>query len=92
MLKLHSAFIREVAMTDTRYCYSCRTFHPADQVVLHETKAGKRWRCQRSIMAAQLPVEIRDSVGRTQSEENRALARRLAQNSMILRHSRSACA
>lgn len=79
-------------MTEKRYCYCCRSFHPADQVVLHETKAGKRWRCSRSIAAAQLPAEKRDSFGQQQSQENRALARRLAQNSLLLRHSKFAFA
>lgn len=79
-------------MTEKRYCYCCRSFHPADQVILYETKAGKRWRCLRSIAAAQLPVETRDTLGRLQSQENRAQASRAAQNSVQLRHSRQAFA
>ena len=74
-------------MTDKRYCYCCRNYHPAEQVVLHETKAGKRWRCLRSINAAQQPSEIRDAAGRQQSVENRALASQKARNSVQLRHS-----
>ncbi len=74
-------------MTDKRYCYCCRSYHPAEQVVLFETKAGKRWRFLRSISAAKQPYQIRDENGRQQSLENRAQASRKARNSLFLRHS-----
>jgi len=74
-------------MSDKRYCYCCRAYHPAEQVVLYETKAGKRWRCLRSISAAQQPCQIRDEAGRQQSVENRAEASQKARNSVLLRHS-----
>jgi hypothetical protein len=79
-------------MSDKRYCYCCRTYHPAEQVILFETKAGKRWRCLRSIDAAQSPRELRDATGRRQSAENRELANQKARNSLALRHSRLAFA
>ena len=74
-------------MTDKLYCYCCRNYHPAEQVVLYETKVGKRWRCLRSIQAAQQPSQIRDAAGRQQSLENRARASQQARNSLQLRHS-----
>ena len=74
-------------MSDTRYCYCCRSYHPADQMVQFETKVGKRWRCLRSIEAAQQPSHIRDQAGRQQSLENRLIASQKARNSVYLRHS-----
>lgn len=74
-------------MTEKRYCYCCRNHHAADEMVLFDTKAGKRWRCLRSIEAARLAPEIRDFFGRQQSAENKAEASRMARNSLELRHS-----
>lgn len=79
-------------MSDKRYCYCCRTDHPAEQVILFETKVGKRWRCLRSIDAAQRSRELRDAAGQRQSAENRAQASQKARNSLALRHSRLAFA
>lgn len=79
-------------MTERRYCYCCRTEHPVEQMVLYPTKAGKRWRCLRSIAAAQSNAQSRDSFGRQQSQENKALSSRAAQNSLFLRHSSQAFA
>ena len=71
---------------ETRYCYCCRTYHAADQLVLFDTKAGKRWRCLRSIEASRQPAAVRDSIGRQQSAENRAQTRERARQSLQLRH------
>lgn len=74
-------------MMEKRYCYCCRSYHPAEQVVLFETKVGKRWRCTRTIEAARSPSAERDSFGQQQSVVNKALASRQAQESLLLRHS-----
>ena len=79
-------------MTETVFCYCCRVHHDKNQMRLFPTRQGHRWRCLRSIAAAQLPVETRDTLGRLQSQENRAQASRAAQNSVQLRHSRQAFA
>jgi hypothetical protein len=31
-------------MSETAFCYHCRTHHPKEEMRLIDTKAGKRWR------------------------------------------------
>lgn len=66
-------------MTDRAFCYHCRVHHPLEQMVVIETKTGPRWRCLKTLMAAQRSVEERDAFGRAKSEANRAESRRLAE-------------
>ena len=72
-------------MSDTVFCYCCRTHHPRAQMRRFATRAGERWRCLRSIAAASCSQPERDAVGRKQSEINRELARRLAEYGRTLR-------
>jgi len=39
-------------MSNTLYCYHCRTHHAQDQMRLVVSKSGKRWRCIKSINIA----------------------------------------
>ena len=39
-------------MSDTLFCYCCRTHHPKEQMRRFTTRTGQRWRCLRSIEAA----------------------------------------
>ena len=43
-----------------------------------DTPRGKRWRCRRSILAAQSSLSERDAFGRRQTEINREIARQQA--------------
>lgn len=61
-------------MTDTLFCYCCRIHHPKDQMRRFATSHGKRWRCLRSIAAADCSVDERDAFGRRQSNLNRLTA------------------
>lgn len=66
-------------MSDWLYCYRCRTCHPRDQMLLFQTKTARRWRCRRSVEAAQEHVEARDRFGRQQTAINRGMAARQAE-------------
>ncbi len=71
-------------MTETAYCYHCGTRHPKAEMRQIDTKAGKRWRCIRSIQATKRSTAERDGFGKRVSAENRAGAQskaRLVQNS-----------
>lgn len=68
----------EFAMNDFVFCSCCRVHHARAEMQAIDTPRGKRWRCRRSILAAQSSVSERDAFGRRQSEINRELARRLA--------------
>jgi hypothetical protein len=61
-------------MTETAYCYHCGTRHPTAEMRQIETKAGKRWRCIKSIEATKRSAAERDSFGRRVSAENKAEA------------------
>jgi hypothetical protein len=61
-------------MTETLFCYSCRTHHPLDQMQRFHTRQGLRWRCQRSIEAAKNSVAEREAFGRLQTEINLKIA------------------
>ena len=61
-------------MTDTLFCYCCRIHHPKDQMRRFATRQGERWRCLRSIRAAQGSLLERDAFGRQQSSLNRQAA------------------
>lgn len=72
-------------MTDTIFCYSCRTHHPAAQMSLVPTRRGRRWRCLRSIAEANRAPAERDAFGERQSAINREQARIHVQYSLQLR-------
>ena len=76
-------------MSDTLYCYCCRTHHPKEQMRRFATRTGERWRCVRSIEAAHARPDERDAFGRRQSELNRLAASQIAERMVMphLRHS-----
>lgn len=66
-------------MSETAFCYHCRQHHPKTEMRQIETKAGKRWRCIRSIQATQQGPEAREAYGRQISEINKAESKSRAQ-------------
>ncbi|HLA33385.1 MAG TPA: hypothetical protein VJ001_00810 [Rhodocyclaceae bacterium] len=74
--------------TETKYCYHCGTHHPIDEMRQIETKAGKRWRCIRSIKATQISPEARAAFGRQVSEMNAAESRNRARRTNELRQTK----
>lgn len=70
-------------MTETVFCYCCRVHHPREQMHRFRTRHGLRWRCRRSIEAAQCSASERDTFGRQQSEINREAAEKLAEQFFI---------
>lgn len=66
-------------MTETRFCYCCRVHHAKDQMRLFRTRQGDRWRCLRSIAAADRSRLERDAFGRQQTALNREAARQAAE-------------
>lgn len=65
-------------MSDTAFCYHCRTHHPKEEMRLIDTKAGKRWRCIRSIEATKKGRLEREAYGRQVTAMNKAEAQRKA--------------
>jgi hypothetical protein len=53
-----------------------------------QTRAGRRWRCLRSIAAAKKPSPERDAFGTSQTEKNQTLARQMAEKLAVLRWER----
>jgi hypothetical protein len=77
---------RDIPMTsETKFCYHCRAHHPVAEMRQIETKAGKRWRCIRSIRATNISREERDAFGRRVSEMNSAESRSHARRMNELR-------
>jgi hypothetical protein len=70
---------------ETKFCYHCGAHHPVGEMRQIETKAGKRWRCVRSIQATQKTAEARDAFGRQVSAMNTAEARSHARRMNELR-------
>lgn len=65
--------LKIIEMTnETKFCYHCRAHHPITEMRQIETKAGKRWRCLRSIQATNISLAARDAFGRRVSEMNSA--------------------
>jgi hypothetical protein len=58
--------------TQTKFCYHCGAHHPIEEMRQIETRAGKRWRCIRSIQATQKTTAARDAFGRQVSAMNTA--------------------
>jgi hypothetical protein len=75
-------------MSQMHFCYVCRIHHPAEEMSVIHTRAGRRWRCLRSIAAAKTPSAERDAFGSIQTEINQALARHMAQKLAVLRWER----
>ncbi len=65
-------------MKESAFCYSCRTHHPLDQMHQIRIGHGLRWRCRRSIVAAQCSIAERDAFGRQQTAINSADAQQKA--------------
>ncbi len=61
-------------MADTLFCYHCRMHHPKEEMRSIMTKAGKRYRCKKSIEATKKGREERDAYGREVTAMNRAEA------------------
>ncbi len=78
MLIVASRLFSEFAMTDFVFCSCCRVHHARAEMQAIDTPRGKRWRCRRSILAAQASLSERDAFGRRQTEINRELARQKA--------------
>lgn len=66
-------------MAETAFCYHCRQHHPKSEMRQIETKAGKRWRCIRSIEATRQGAAAREAYGRQISEINKAESKSRAQ-------------
>ncbi|NMG17268.1 hypothetical protein [Aromatoleum bremense] len=66
------------SMSETLFCHCCRIYHPRDEMCRYLTRHGYRWRCRRSIEAAQGSIAERDAFGRQQTQINRDLARQRA--------------
>jgi hypothetical protein len=62
------------SMSETAFCYHCRQHHPKSEMRQIETKAGKRWRCIRSIEATRQGQAAREAYGRMVSEMNKSEA------------------
>ena len=71
-------------MTETLFCYCCRIHHPKNEMRRFATKRGERWRCLRSIRAAQGSLGERDAFGRQQSSLNRLAASETAERMTLL--------
>lgn len=72
-------------MDDMIYCYCCRTHHPRKEMRRFRTRAGERWRCVRSIEAANNSRQVRDAFGQQQTQQNRESTRRQADWVLLLR-------
>lgn len=72
-------------MTEKVFCYHCRVHHPPEVMGRYETRKGVRWRCLRTIGAAQAAVEVRDAFGQAQSAANRTDSQRIALRTNRLR-------
>ena len=73
-------------MSDTLFCYCCRTHHPKEQMRRFATRSGERWRCLRSIEAARAKPGERDAFGRQQSEINRLSTSQMAERMRMPPH------
>lgn len=62
-------------MSDTIYCYHCRTRHPKEEMRQVESKGIKRWRCKKSILGAKKSAAERAAYGQEITNANKALAR-----------------
>ncbi len=59
-------------MSDTAYCYHCRSHHPISEMRQIVNKAGKRWRCIKSIEATKQDRAAREAFGRSVTENNKS--------------------
>jgi len=62
-------------MPNTIYCYHCSVRHPPEDMRQVSTKGGMRWRCIKSIEAAQQGAEARESFGKKTTADNKASTR-----------------
>ncbi len=70
-------------MSETVFCYHCRTRHPKADVRQIETKGGKRWRCHKSIEATKAGAAERAAFGQRMTELNRATSEYLASKHVV---------
>lgn len=61
-------------MPESAYCYHCGRHHPVEEMRQISTKAGKKWRCLKSIEATKAGIAQRDAFGRGVTEINKAEA------------------
>lgn len=59
-------------MSETIYCYHCGRRHPSDEMRQIETKAGKKWRCIKSILATKITSAQRDAFGKAVTTINKS--------------------
>lgn len=59
-------------MSDTLYCYHCGRHHPKEEMRQIESKAGKKWRCIKSIVASKQGRKEREAFGRQTTAINSA--------------------
>ncbi|NMG31019.1 hypothetical protein [Aromatoleum evansii] len=71
------------SMSETLFCHCCRIHHPRADMCRYLTRLGYRWRCRRSVEAAQGSVADRDAFGRQQTQINRDLARDRAKRQFL---------
>jgi len=57
-------------MSETAYCYHCAKHHPKEEMRQIHSKAGKRWRCIKSIQATKQGIAARDAFGKQMSAMN----------------------
>jgi hypothetical protein len=62
-------------MSTTLFCYHCGRHHPKEEMRQIETKAGKKWRCIKSIEATRQGVAERDAFGKQVTSMNSAAQR-----------------
>lgn len=58
----------------TAYCYHCGRHHPVEEMRQIATKAGRKWRCLKSIEATKTGIAQRDAFGRSVTQINKAEA------------------
>lgn len=58
--------------SETAFCYHCRSHHPLSEMRQITNKAGKRWRCIKSIEATKADRATREAFGRKVTENNKS--------------------
>lgn len=54
-------------MPDAVFCYSCRNYHPKEEMVVVVSKNVQRWRCLKSIAESRISRDQREVLGNTPS-------------------------
>lgn len=61
-----------MAMVDTIFCSYCGIYHRKDEMRLVSVKAGKRWRCLKSLASSKQGKIEREAFGKRVTEMNAA--------------------